>query len=488
MSLQADALLGSQEPRISLTPLYSTSAGDDAVDLAAVAGLVLDPWQEHVLRGALGETKDGRWSAFECGLVVPRQNGKGSILEARELAGLFLFGEKTIVHTAHLFSTAMEHPQRIEKLILESELVEYVKGYAGDSDPRRLPGIKTGGTDISITLENGNRLKFLARSGGGGRGFTGDLVVFDEAYDLPDATVAALMPTMAARSLHGSPQIWYASSAGMPDSDVLRRIRDRALEPQEDDSRLFYAEWSTEEDSDPDDPVTWATANPALGRRISPQFIEDERRTMDDENFKRERLGIWAKIGGSSAIPPAMWEDCLSPDSQPGPTVAFGVDVTPLRDIATISAASVLEDGTTHIEVIDRRAGTAWVTDRIEELRARWRPVAIVYDAASQTAPVLAEKPRLKRYLTPLDSRSYAQACGDFYDAITQSKLRHTGQQELDEAVEACRRSKGSSDLWRWSKADSTKDISPLVAATLAHQGATNRERNKSGRKWVVHR
>jgi hypothetical protein len=66
----------------------------------------LDPWQRFVLDRALGESKDGKWSAFEVGLVVPRQNGKGSILEARELAGLFLFDERLILHSAHEFETA----------------------------------------------------------------------------------------------------------------------------------------------------------------------------------------------------------------------------------------------------------------------------------------------------------------------------------------------------------------------------------------------
>lgn len=487
-SLQLSELRGSQTPRLELVPTYFTSAGDDAVDLAAVAGLNLDPWQQHVLRGSLGETKDGRWKAFECGLVVPRQNGKGSVLEARELAGLFLFGERTIIHSAHLFSTAMEHRQRMESLICNSELVEYVKGYNGSADPKRLPGIRTGGTDISITLQSGNRLKFLARSGGGGRGFSGDVVVLDEAYDLPEAVLAALMPTMASRSLHGSPQIWYTSSAGMPESDVLRRLRERALSRSEDDERLYYAEWSVDDEADPDSPESWAEANPSMGIRLSPQFVADERRTMGDEEFKRERLGIWVKIGGSSAIPPKMWADCLDEESEPVAEVAFGVDVSPLRDVATISAASVLEDGRVHVEIIDRRAGTAWVADRVEELQKRWNPAAIVFDAASQAAPVLAEKPRLRRHLTGLDARSYAQSCGGFFDAITQANIAHTGQEELDEAVESCRRSKGGQDLWRWSKHDSTKDISPLVAATLAHYGATNAERTKSSRKWVVYR
>jgi predicted amidohydrolase YtcJ len=61
----------------------------EAVELAASAGLVLDDWQQHVLVSALGERPDalGTWAAFEVGLVVPRQCGKGGVLEARELAG-----------------------------------------------------------------------------------------------------------------------------------------------------------------------------------------------------------------------------------------------------------------------------------------------------------------------------------------------------------------------------------------------------------------
>lgn len=491
MSLQLDELRGVQEPRVDLTPMFHTSAGDDAIDLAAVAGLVLDPWQEHVLRGALGERKVNdslKWQAFEVGLICQRQNGKGSILEARELAGLFLFGEKMIVHTAHLFSTAMEHRLRMENLICKSELVEYVKGYDGDPDPKRLTGIKNGGTDISITLQNGNRLKFLARSSGGGRGFTGDLVVLDEAYNLPDAVIAAMMPLMSARSIEGSPQIWYTSSAGMPDSDVLRRVRERGVKPSADDTRLAYFEWSATEDDDPDNPATWAKANPALGIRISHEFIENERRTMGDEEFKRERLGIWAKIGGSSAIPPKNWEDSADEQSTPGPTVAFGVDVTPLRDAATIAVASTREDGKVHVEIIDRRTGTDWIIPRLEELRRKWQPLGIVYDAASQMGDVASSVPRFRRYLTGLDARTYMQSCGAFYDQIMSGHVRHIEQEELDEAVEACRRSKSNGDLWRWSRANTSKDISPLVAVTLACKGLEDGQRNKSTRRWVVHR
>jgi hypothetical protein len=84
----AAALVGRQTPRVCSVPPYVSSAGREAVELAALAGLELDEWQAFVLEHALGERADGRWAAFEVGVLVPRQNGKGGILEARELAGL----------------------------------------------------------------------------------------------------------------------------------------------------------------------------------------------------------------------------------------------------------------------------------------------------------------------------------------------------------------------------------------------------------------
>src|SRR3954467_11750979 len=101
MTSSESELRGVQRPRLSSVPAFGSSAGAEAVELAASVGLTMDPWQARVLHGAVGEREDGRWSAFEVGLLVPRQNGKGSILEARELAGLFLFGEQLIIHSAH---------------------------------------------------------------------------------------------------------------------------------------------------------------------------------------------------------------------------------------------------------------------------------------------------------------------------------------------------------------------------------------------------
>ncbi len=81
---QSDVSVGSQTPRLSLVPKsFENEAWKEATDLAANYGLYLDVWQQNVLKGWLGEREDGQWTCSQCGLSVPRQNGKCGVLEAR---------------------------------------------------------------------------------------------------------------------------------------------------------------------------------------------------------------------------------------------------------------------------------------------------------------------------------------------------------------------------------------------------------------------
>ena len=490
---------GSQLPRIESYPLFHTSAADDAVDLAAVAGLELYPWQEHVLRGSLGERVDGRWSAFRTCLVVPRQNGKNAVLEARELAGLLLFNEGVIIHTAHEFKTANNSMIALMNRIKASPLLAEVKGGTGmtaDDDLREIDGFRTG-NQPAITMKNGNKLQFAARSGGSGRGFTGDLVVLDEAYALKAAEMDALLPTMAAKSVEGNPQVWFTSSAGMLDSDLLASLRAQAQ--KDEPGRLAYYEWSTPDDVDPLDRDGWYEANPSLGYRISEEYVQDEYDTLvgdtgSDEGFKRERLGIWAKLGGGGIVPAAAWSACIGDAevvesaTQSGTRIAFAVDIPRSRDSASIVAAGDFGNGVTSIVLIDRREGTDWVADRLAELKAQYDPVAIVIDELAATGTLLGELRRLRIRVWALKYREYMRACGSLFDAITQKRVVHTSQQELNDAVAGAGRKDGESTLWKW-KASSSVDISPLVAATLAFAGLQRRAANPAsggGQKLIV--
>src|SRR5262249_3753140 len=108
---------GEQLPRIASVPRYVTTAGPEAVELAASAGLVADPWQRDVLDGALGEDEHGVWTAPEVGVWISRQNGKGTLIEIRVLAGLFLFCDELIVWSAHEYKTVHRGFLRICALV-----------------------------------------------------------------------------------------------------------------------------------------------------------------------------------------------------------------------------------------------------------------------------------------------------------------------------------------------------------------------------------
>lgn len=438
-------------------PEGKPGAGQEATELAASAGLHLDPWQAEALDVALGERADGRWAATEVGLICPRQNGKGSILEARELAGLFLFGERLILHSAHEFKTAAEAFLRIKVLIQQTP----------DLDRRVHKMWEAHGSE-GLELKDGARLRFVARSKGSGRGFSGDCIILDEAYELSAKAVAALIPTLSARP---NPQLWYTSSAPLDQegSAVLRRLCKRGRKGA---ARLAYMEWCARQDAALDDRTEWASANPGLGVRVSEEFVETELGALSPDDFARERLGIWDEDeSGNQIIPPEAWAACLDRKSGPTGPVSFALDVAPDRGMASIAVAGESGRGGVHVEVVEHKQGTAWLAERAAELQSRWGGKM----AIAKGSPAWSLEDELldaKVELLPVSTVEHAQACGALFDDIMEHRLRHNGgQPELDVAVAGADR-RMYEDAWLWRRRTSSVDISPLVAVTLARWAA----------------
>ena len=110
----------------------------------------------------------------------------------RELFGIVQLGEK-FLHTAHEVKTARKAFLRLASFFENTrkwpELADLVK------DIRRTNGQE------AIVLTNGGSVEFVARSKGSGRGFTVDVLVCDEAQELSDDALEALMPTTSAAPL-----------------------------------------------------------------------------------------------------------------------------------------------------------------------------------------------------------------------------------------------------------------------------------------------
>lgn len=443
-----------QTPRVESVPPRVGSLGADAVDLCAAAGLNLDPWQAYSLEQMLGQREDGLWSAFEVGLVVPRQNGKGAVLEARALAGLFLLDEQLILWSAHQFKTAREAFRRV---------VSYVENTPALKS--RVKNVRTSHGEEGIELKTGQRLQFVARSRTSGRGFTGDVAILDECQVLDAEDIAALLPTLSTRP---NPQVIYTGTVD-DNATQLRALRERALTGG--DRSLCYLEWSAPEDADPADPRVWAQANPALGIRISEEFVSREYAAMvnDIDWFKQERLSIWPKRAPDGVFAEPVWAARVDESSAPLDPVCFGIDVSPDRAWASIGVAGKRPDGLTHVELVEYRRGTGWVVERVRELVDRHRTAAVVVDAGSPAGSLLADLQSARVETTLTSARDYAAACGGFFDAVDGGFLVHLGQPELTEAALAARR-RPLGDAWAWSRKSATSaDIGPLVAVTLAH-------------------
>ena len=467
-------LLGEQVPQYLLVPPAKSSAGQEAVDLAASAGLVLEPHQELVLEGALGERRDGRWAASEGGVVEPRQNGKGGIITARELAGLYLFGDELQTHTAHRFDTCLEGFIRIRDLIVNTPDLS-----------RRVRRINDSHGQEAIELFNPTqRLLFKARSKGSGRGFSGDVVYLDEAFWLLE--LGNLVPTMSARP---NPQLWYLSSAPLPrvESDVLRRLCKRgragATAKGRKRGRLAYFEWCARVKTDPakreawlaevagllDDPRAVAQANPGLGYRLPLEFIQEtERPAMDAEEYARERLGIWPDVEAPPelAIDMGDWRACEERGSKAADPVVLAFEVSHDRKWSVIGAAGAPTGGVTHVEVVENRPRTGWVVERLVELKRSHRVKAIVCNRSGPAGALLADCEEAGLEVEKVSGVELAQACGAALDDITEHRWRFDNQPELNKAARvATKRSSGDTFVFD-RRAGS--DISPLVAVTLA--------------------
>lgn len=461
------------EPRFHWVPPHESSRGEEAVEFCHENGLILDDWQALVLMGSLNLRADGRWAAFEVGVNVSRQNGKGGIIEGRELAGIFLFDERLITHSAHQFDTSMEAFMRMEEILEESGLDKELKPKGGV--------VRSHGAE-GFVFKSGQRIRYRTRTKGGGRGFSGDCLILDEDMILPEFSLGALLPTLSAKSITGNPQVWYLGSAVdqqvHEDGVVAARIRERGIKGN--DPSLAYFEWSAPQadEKTPDqvedeflhDAEVWRMANPALGIRISEEHVEKELRSMGRRTFAVERLGIgdWP---ATDANEPALegWDELEDPESAMLDPVCLAFDVSPDRATGSICAAGARADGLAHVEVIANRRGTGWMVERLVEL-TRHRPVALVCDGASPAASLVPALEERGIEVLKASARDQADACGLIFDFVSEQKLRHLGSKEIKDALKgAARRLLG--DAWAWSRKNSTVDISPLVGCTLALWG-----------------
>ncbi|HUS43266.1 MAG TPA: hypothetical protein VMY16_11420 [Ilumatobacteraceae bacterium] len=458
-------------------PDVISSSGVEAVEFAAACGITLDDWQAWTVTNALSERRSGRaddpieYAAFECGIITPRQNGKNFVLECIQLASLYLFGDMTLVHSAHKFDTSVEHFNRLRWLFentpeLSSLLLSQDRSFVTSNGKEH------------IRLNTGQRILFKARYRGSSRGFVGDKVFMDEAFDIDPAAMGATIPTLSTRR---GAQVYYTSSAPHTSSQVLHAVRRRALKADPTD-RLFYAEWGNDVealDLRPEEPEFMEAirrANPAVAAgRITEAYIVQEIHTFSGdpdlvEEHRRERLGVPSMPTGTDGgpIPLEVWEALKDVDSSSA-DVRLAFDVSPDRSMACFGLAGRRSDGLGHVAVRQRMPGTDWVVGRAVELAAgHGCPIRIAVGSPGASfveEMILAGVP--VELVKPAD---YAAACGRFLDGCLgdHPTLRHLGDPLLARTLGIAVTKPTQDGAWTWSRRGSSGDITALTTITLA--------------------
>lgn len=475
-------MTGSQEPRIRVEPPRFSTDGDDAALLMDAYGCVLDPWQRSVIDCWLGRDELGEFCCTSAGLAVPRQNGKNVCLEAREFFGLVILGEK-ILHTAHQVVTSKKSFRRLAAMFTDRTHPEVMA---------MVRNIRWTNGEEGIELINGGAIEFATRSRERGRGFAGiSLLVYDEAQELTDDQMEAIMATLSA-SATGARQIIYTGTPPYPGcpGEAFRRRRTVCLtEPGEHDA---WHEWSVEAESadaiQADDRTLWARTNPAMGIRLSEAFTAEELRTLPPDGFARERLGWWSPTvsqQASFAIPAELWDACRSSEQKPEGKTAYGVKFTLDGSAVALAGAVIPPDGPARISLIELKstsAGTRWLAQWLNERAGRASCVVIDgRNGADVLVDRIADVWKFKNSIIRPSGRDVVASVGTLTDALAeQSVTWFSGQEALREsAVTSIKRPIGGG--WGFGGDNSA----PIEACALALWGAKTSKRDPTRRMRV---
>lgn len=382
-SVTVDNVQGSTLPRIYTPPLVtgppgpcgcgcaltpSTSYGFDVDEFARVVlRHPLDPWQRWLAIHAGELLPDGSPRFYQVLVLVARQNGKTELLVVLSLFWMYVDRWPMVLGTSTKLDYAKESWRKAVRLArrvpdLSAEIPARGGVRETNGEQELMIRYRIGAED----LEDEARYKIAAANAEGGRSLTVNRLILDElrqhhTYDAWDATEGAT--SAAAWS-----QIWAITNAGTDKSIVLNDLRAAALaflglddqeqpiEPAGDDD-LMLAEWSAPPNSDPEDLVALAAANPNLGRRKNARRLLAQARRAKARGgekltgFKTEHMCIRVRLMDPAIDPGAFARANVPGDlSAVRSRVAMVLDVAPDLLHATLYAAAVLPDGKVRVD------------------------------------------------------------------------------------------------------------------------------------------
>lgn len=474
-------------PRVLVEPSgVKANSWEDVADLSFKAGIELDGWQELILQAAMGERRDSTWAAKRVGVSVPRQNGKSQLLVARALAGVLLFGEKKIVISAHQQDTAREAFAKMVE-ILEADGNQWL------FDRVKPNGIMNAINREAVKFRNGATVQFKARTGAGGRGFSSDCLLLDEAQRLKRAAWVSINSTMSAMP---NPQVWLLGTPPTreDDGEVFESIRKAAIDGVS--SAAAWCEWSADPSSPEYDPASEYTrwsANPAWRTRINHEIVQGEFESYTEEEFAQDRLGVWLDdVHTARRWSPDLWASTAVSEAPVEGVRSFAVAFSFDGSRVSVAGAVKHERGIYAELIYDHSGATdAGVSRLADWLAERWREtssIVVLGAAGASLRQALADRGVGARVVSAVSTPDYFAANAMAEEALRAGLLTHPigGPGDvLDASVAISDIPAADRGTWRWKATTPDGDETPVEAFCAAHWAARTSKR-VPGRKQVL--
>lgn len=482
---------GNQKPTYSVIGKFVSTNGKEVAEVFEEdGGCSFYPCQKFELDLMLAVDEFGAPAATSIGISKPRQNGKS--YSARNYAAYkSVFEHKRVLYSAHHSSTT--HKMFLELLNL-FENPERYPDFAADVKyivkARGLEGIYfKDWTDENGIIHDGGCIEFQTRTNSGARGGTYSVIIIDEAQELTEDELAAILPTISAAAdvddYFAMPQIIYL---GTPPDDtchgtVFKGLHDKAHLP-DPPRTTWWLEWSIEDvDKVTDETVIECAyeTNPAMGFRISEKTVLNEYHSMALDKFCRERLGWWTPIRQEHvnyAIDKKLWDACKSKELKPEGKTAYAVKFSADGSEVCLCGAVIPDDGPARISLIDRKPagyGTQWLADWLNQ---RYDKASCVVVDGRNGVDVLIDKIsdvwKMKGSVIKPSAKDVIAAVSLVMDSLNEKTLTWYAEQTdlRDSAVNSIKRP--ISGGWGFGGDNST----PIEACALALWGAKNSKRN----------
>ena len=416
------------------------------------------------------------------GIMEPRRTTKTTSIQAVALGRCALREDYQVGWAITKKDGGTKVSERFRK-----DIVVNVERKWPDKRNRPFKVISTNGGEY-LRWPNGSFFSLYSPSNEGFTSGAFDIAWVDEAQDAsPDQTeslLTSIPPTMDGR--FGAQMITSGTAPDFQDGNLLwsmlhneaAGVLMHGIPPETDPDEL--TSWQPDEEN-PKGRVRELVelSHPGLGFNTPLSDVRDNYNAMQPpKTFHREYLGLVGTEGSNVALIPApLWEAARQPIQKAGTTapVKFSLVAFVDRDslYASVASAWMGKDRKIHVALLHHQTGVQGFAGKLNAL-AKKHDRPITYDSYSNATDVILRERRESRTAPlerPINSKDVAKSAVHLMNQLTEGKIRHHDQEELNNAAAvAVKRAFSTGSGWAFGKPKGaeTVDITGIEAVALA--------------------